>query len=389
MIELIVNSRWADAVDNKAAYRSVIEAFWGRLTNDRALIRKAEDNYRFGIRYMRPDGTFARDASRGGSGGHYTTIHMADLIMIASLDAMAGGKLFDYEVDGRSIHTAVSYYLDFPEDPVGVNGRYAKACKDGSMGTLEAPSMAPWKVDLNRGGETLTAMRLYALFNPEHPNTARFRQILPDLDQPTATWDSHHGPMMCFLGSHGRATEVEPPSEVVAPEPLKPKRVIHSEEVISNFVADDSRADTLFFSRPEDAKKGETRVDWNIQGRGYNPATGEFSSLFIVINEPIDAKAASAIKACHGRTDFWDGEHHPLIDIWKLASKTEYEPIESDCTIDSLSGKPKFMAEFVIDNMVDIAVGMAVDGTLENIQHNGVREFLRRIAFGEGVWLVK
>lgn len=47
------------------------------------------------------------------------------------------------------------------------------------------------------------------------------------------------------------------------------------------------------------------------------------------------------------------------------------------------------MAEFVIDNVVDIAVGMAVDGTLENIQHNGVREFLRRIAFGEGVWLVK
>ena len=189
MIELIVNSRWADAVDNKAAYRSVVEAFWGRLTDNRALIRKAEDNYRFGIRYMRPDGTFARDASRGGSSGHYTTIHMADLIMIASLDAMGGGKLFEYEVDGRSIHTAVGFYLDFAEDPVGVNGRYAKACEDGSMGTLEAPSVAPWKVNLDRGGETLTAMRLYALFNPDHPNTARFRQLLPDLDQPTATWD--------------------------------------------------------------------------------------------------------------------------------------------------------------------------------------------------------
>ena len=192
--------------------------------------------------------------------------------------------------------------------------------------------------------------------------------------------------MMCFLGSRGTATAVAPPSEVVALEPLKPRAVIYTEEVVSNFVADDTRADTLFFSRPEDAK---TRIDWNVQGRGYNPATGEFSSLFIVINEPIDDNAADAIKACHGRTDFWDDKHHPLIDIWKLASSTDYEPIDSDCIVDALSGEPKFMLDFVTSNMADIAIGMAVDGTLDTIQHNGVREFMRRLAYGEAKWIKK
>ena len=210
MIEVISNSRWGDAADNKPAYRSSIEALWGHLSNNRALIKKAEDSYRFSIRYMRPDGTFGRDASRGGAGASYSSLHMGDLLIIAALDAMQGGNLFDYEVDGRSIHDAVAFYLDFNDDRVGTNNRYAKACDGSSTGSFENPERDHWMINMNRGGEGFTAIRLYALFNPDHPNTARLREAMPVMDSVNNTWDMHYSALMCMVGSPGKATAIAP-----------------------------------------------------------------------------------------------------------------------------------------------------------------------------------
>ena len=197
LVETALNSSWVGP-DFKALFRDSLGAFWGRITGDRALVERAKISYQFHIDFMRKDGTFGFPSSRGGSAGHYTISATAALIFIASMDAMDGGNLFSYSKDGRSIHDSVRYLLDFSEDPVGVNARYAKQCTGSSMGTMTHPAVELLESDVV-SGFSFTAMRLYAVFNPDHRNTKRWRKVLPNQSQPYAVWDTVYGSFACYL----------------------------------------------------------------------------------------------------------------------------------------------------------------------------------------------
>jgi hypothetical protein len=197
LVQAALNSRWNGGPDNKILYRETLGAFWGRLTGDAALIERATEAYKLHIQYMRPDGSFGRDASRGGSGGHYTILTTAALIFIASMDRMDGGNLYEYAVDGRDIHSAVDFLLAFADD-LSLNKKYARRCEGASMGTIDDPNTYMLRLD---SGHSLTAMRLYAAFNPNHPNVARWKKLLPLQSIDSAVWDGHYGGLACFLAS--------------------------------------------------------------------------------------------------------------------------------------------------------------------------------------------
>jgi hypothetical protein len=48
-----------------------------------------------------------------------------------------------------------------------------------------------------------------------------------------------------------------------------------------------------------------------------------------------------------------------------------------------LTGEQSHVVRLLVENFTVIAVGMAIDGTIEAVQHDGLRTFLNRVAKGE------
>jgi len=197
MIEASLNSKWGGVPDNKAIYRETLGALWGRFIDRPELVQRAAEAYRFHTRYMRPDGSFGRDASRGGTSVHYNTLTAEGMIFIAAMDAMDGGSLFDYSENGRDIHDPVSFMVDFAGDHA-LNAKYGRAC-EGSMGTIKEPST--YFLRLSSEGTAMTAMRVYAARYPDSELTKRMIARLPHLAMPLASGDTKFGALGCLLGS--------------------------------------------------------------------------------------------------------------------------------------------------------------------------------------------
>lgn len=198
MLEAALNSKWGGAPDNKSVYREAIGAFWGRYIGRPELVQRAAEAYKFHLKYMRSDGTFGRDASRGGTGVHYNTLTANAMVFIAAMDAMDGGDLFEVSVDGKDIHAPVSFMLDFAEDK-SINKRYARQCEGGSMGTIDEPNR--FLLQVTSAGTSNTAMRVYGARYPENPVTQRLFKNLPALKTSSASSDFHFGALGCLLGS--------------------------------------------------------------------------------------------------------------------------------------------------------------------------------------------
>lgn len=384
MIERVINNRYGDALDNKNAYREVIASTWGYVVGDQRLIQRGQELYRFHIRYMRPDGTFGLDATRGGSSAQYTSIHMGDLIMIAALDAMAGGNLFDHEVDGRSIHDAVRFYLDFKEDPVEVNGRYARDC-DASMGTLDRPSDSPWRLNVMRGGEGFTAMRLYALFNADHENTLRFEKLLPDLASSRAVWDSHQGPLMCFLGAQASLdstfalakTDAAPESPALVPVTY----VVSAQETETMTPGATPEVDSVIFAEAFEAGLPNDQVRFIVQGF-YDYGNDRFGRLEIVLEEGISIEEGQAALKCLARLDDWgDGDRHLKVQFSRI--DTHYSLPNVDCLVEGLPADRAAELRVLVDHFADIAVGMVESGAVAVVGNDGMRSFMEQVARGE------
>lgn len=198
LLEAALNSKWGGAPDNKSVYREAIGAFWGRYVGRPDLVQRAAEAYKFHVKYMRSDGTFGRDASRGGTGVHYNTLAANAMIFIAAMDAMDGGNLFEFSLDGKDIHAPVSFMLDFAEDK-SVNKRYARQCEGGSIGTIDEPNTFLLKV--TDEGTSNTAMRVYGARYPDAPVTERLFKNLPALATSSASSDFQFGALGCLLGS--------------------------------------------------------------------------------------------------------------------------------------------------------------------------------------------
>ena len=166
--------------DNLYAYMGAI---WGLAANDRLAVKQAIDSYKRNIQDMRPDGSWPIDSQRGANANQYVSMATGDLVMLAALlKSRLGLDLFSYEVDGRSIHTAVNYVLKMIEDPKGTSLKYALACTHGDfmdngvLRTRENPITDYAKLN-GRAGRSFNEVAFLAVYSSLFPKSAAAKWV--------------------------------------------------------------------------------------------------------------------------------------------------------------------------------------------------------------------
>lgn len=158
---------------NHEAGWGLMTAMWGLAVGDHDAVQHAIDRYKLAINDMRPDGTFAVDHSRGGSGLGYQTLISGDLVILAlllkhSLDL----DLFSYSVDGRSIHDAMGYLLVMGDDYMAASRKYALPCDKASGAPVDQPGR-DYEWNNNETFQFAAFAASYVELFPDHPNAKK------------------------------------------------------------------------------------------------------------------------------------------------------------------------------------------------------------------------
>jgi peptidoglycan hydrolase-like protein with peptidoglycan-binding domain len=145
LVAQVGRSEWGFRTDNKHLMRTYLTMLWGLVVGDDHPVQEAIFAYKRAIHEMRPDGSWPVDSQRGAMGLHYGSAGTSHLVMIATALKIARNiDLFSYEVDGRSVHTAVDWVVYSIKEPTAANGKYAISCPDGGdrFGSIEKPDMS-------------------------------------------------------------------------------------------------------------------------------------------------------------------------------------------------------------------------------------------------------
>jgi hypothetical protein len=143
LVRKVAKSSWRQRQDNKAYFTSYITLIWGLMVNDLKAVQHSIEVVKLAVHDMRPDGSFSTDTQRGGMGLKYNSDSYGYLLMMASLLKDATGKdLFNYEVDGRSLHNGADFVIQGILHPSKTNQKYAIPCPDSGdrWGSVEKPS---------------------------------------------------------------------------------------------------------------------------------------------------------------------------------------------------------------------------------------------------------
>lgn len=125
------------------------------------------DQWHTTLKTMRADGSLPHETARGSRAIWYTGISLTKLVRLAELARVQGIDLYEKDVDGKTFHDAVAYFLDAVIDPTIVH-KYAKANRDsgGSRSYLNQEAA-------NKYSGKYAWIKPYLLRFPNHKNTKR------------------------------------------------------------------------------------------------------------------------------------------------------------------------------------------------------------------------
>jgi hypothetical protein len=141
LVARVLTSAWSqNKQDNKVYYRSQVALAWGLITGDSELVRNAITIYKHAVYEMRPDGSFINESSRGGSANLYQSQATDSVLSLAvGLEENLGLPALSFQIEGKSVWTAMGRVLDAYADQVRVASQYGKSCEEGSFGSVTAP----------------------------------------------------------------------------------------------------------------------------------------------------------------------------------------------------------------------------------------------------------
>jgi hypothetical protein len=370
----VADSTWRFRQDNKPFLRSHVALIWALMTDDELAVRQVVENFKQAITEMRPDGSWPIDSQRGGSGLLYGSRSTNALVLTAlALQSARGVDLFSFEVDGRSIHTAVDFIVQAIREPSATNQIYALSCADGGdrFGSVSEPDLY--------GLEEASYLVAYAERFPEREASQHIREAFPATKM--FDFDFAGGRASCQFALQGGeidlAALVMPDLEAVWPVA---EHVVRSHEEISGTSGRDRQLDVLWFSDVLGVREGDDPLRYNILG-DYAAAVNRFMSLRFSTKTPVDDETADELLRCGAKTDFYDDAHHPVMNF--AIDKAAFTARNAECVLDALPERQAEEMRFLVDHFQDIALGWASTGDLAQIQHEGLRDLILAVAKGE------
>lgn len=115
-----------ESENNLATYRGANDMLLGLMTGDRARHARGRAAVLAQLGAMRPDGSFPLEVERGRGALNNQSRNIGFLVYAADIAASDGDDLWNAEVDGKSIRTAIRFFLAAAEDNALVDG-YAAA----------------------------------------------------------------------------------------------------------------------------------------------------------------------------------------------------------------------------------------------------------------------
>ncbi len=108
-----------------------------------------------------------------------------------------------------------------------------------------------------------------------------------------------------------------------------------------------------------------------------------FQDLSFIIQTPLGDNERSALKVCNPEINtFPDGSKHLEISFLRRAN-TYTASQKMDCYLQNLSGRQEAEARFIAENFGDIAINLVNSGKNKLVRHDGLRDFIVRVATGE------
>jgi hypothetical protein len=364
---------WKDRQDNKALMRTYIALIWGLMTGDDKPVQDAIFALKLAIHDMRPDGSWPIDSQRGGMGLVYGSDMTSSVASIAiALKSALGIDLFDYQVDGRSLHTAIEFMVEAIKSPGPMNSKYAIACEGGDrFGSIDEPNL-----DFLPMVGYLTA---YATLFPDRPASLYISERFPaDSHRPN---DQNGGDPACLFALTGGSVSL-PPLDLPEPPPEMPapKLVVHTKLHGAEHKGDSDIVSTHMGSTIEGGPKGADQMGFSIKGM-WSQKRDNFAFFSFTLHAPLGEKLPDAVAACKPATDFYDGQHHLMLKPVRIGDDFEFRNV--DCIIDALPKEQVETVRLLIDHLQDVAIGIVADGQLEIFEPLALQRFFERVAFGE------
>jgi Polysaccharide lyase len=160
---------------------------------------------------------------------------------------------------------------------------------------------------------------------------------------------------------------------------LTAKYVVRSVESLSMKSGKDSQVNTSFVSRVRKHPKVKS-FDFSMLG-AFDFRNKTFYELELYFHDEL--KDTKALSACGSRSvlTFPDGSKHAWVHF--KSAGNAFSALQADCIIKAVPPKLGNALAFLLDNFGDVAVGMAKDGTINLLGHEGLRDFMNRVAIGE------
>lgn len=204
-----VNSVVDTRINNKNSRRNLILMLWAIRTNDPKLFNLAvEKGYVRFLRAMAPNGSI-NDANRGVWAMRYMALSIGAQLFAAEAAAHQGVDLYAMAVDGKSIHTAVKFFLDAADNPDILKSYYAPG--HDIPGLPYIGQQEGWLETGRYGVSWIGWADLYIDRFPDSENARRLRllrekAILSSTNKARAFIDYSFGNVSCFWGDLKGAT---------------------------------------------------------------------------------------------------------------------------------------------------------------------------------------
>lgn len=165
----------------------LVRTLYGAITGLPKEFQRGEKIYKFAIDDLKPDGALWREAIRGKWSWRYYNHGLSYLLAIAETYRLNGEDLYSYKspISGKTIHDAVSFYLDALENPE-LMWQYASE-NYGLESRAHLQGRLDYKSDeiLNyvTGDSEFSGAKnwfyIYRSVFKKHPNTARASKLIP------------------------------------------------------------------------------------------------------------------------------------------------------------------------------------------------------------------